>query len=429
MPKKKSIDVIIIGAGAAGLSCAANLLEQGKTVLLLEARDRIGGRVYSDNHFEYGAEFIHGATPEFIEHFEKHALPFIDSNDNSATYQAGKLTEKKDPWKDIEIISKRLKKDREPDQSVTDFLHHHKFPAKSVNQFKAYVEGFYGADTDLMGERYLALAEKTEDSKLNKLDTFRPAVPYVKVLSHLLTEKQKKRIKFKHVAKTIHWSNSAVQVECLASGRKKVLTASYVVVTVPLGVLVGEHPKSKIEIIPDIPEIKTQLNVFEMGHVQKMVFKFKTRFWETLTEAAPAFLRADPEYYFPTWWTQNPVRTNYLVAWQGGPKAFEMSRWSADRKITAALTTLAEVTAKNVQFIKDQVLESHNHNWSADPYTLGAYSYTRVQHKKTPHNFSLPFEKRIWVCGEATAKGSAQGTVHGAIEQGKKAALQIIKTL
>lgn len=425
----KTADVIIIGAGATGLSCAATLLAQGKTVLVLEARERLGGRVYSQNDFEYGAEFIHGANPDFIEHFVKHALPFIDSSDNSATYQSGKLTEKKDPWKDIEIIAKRLNKNRDPDHSVSDFLRHHKFPVKAVKQFKAYVEGFYGADTDLIGERYLALAEKTEDTKLNKLDTFRPAVPYENVLSHLLTESHKRHIKFNHVAKTIRWSTTGVQVECLASSKKMVFSASYVVVTVPLGVLISEHPKSKIEFIPDIPAIKTQLNVFEMGHVQKMVFKFKTRFWESLTEAAPAFLRADPEYYFPTWWTQNPVRTNYLVAWQGGPKAFEMSKWGPKKKGMAALETLAKITKKNIKFLKQQALEIHSHNWTTDPYSLGAYSYTRVQHRKTSHNFSLPFEKRIWICGEATAKGSAQGTVHGAIEQGKKAALQILKTM
>jgi monoamine oxidase len=75
-------DTIVIGAGAAGIAAARKLVDEGQNILVLEARDRIGGRIWTATEFaqfpiELGAEFIHGenaVTHEIIQSLGLHTI-------------------------------------------------------------------------------------------------------------------------------------------------------------------------------------------------------------------------------------------------------------------------------------------------------------------------------------------------------------------
>jgi len=73
-------EVIVVGAGVAGLAAAVRLTEAGLSVLILEARDRIGGRVYPQRvhglevPIEFGAEFVHGKSAEVWGQLRQHSV-------------------------------------------------------------------------------------------------------------------------------------------------------------------------------------------------------------------------------------------------------------------------------------------------------------------------------------------------------------------
>lgn len=159
-----------------------------------------------------------------------------------------------------------------------------------------------------------------------------------------------------------------------------------------------------------------------MGHVQRIVFRFRERFWENLDDDPVSFLHAGPDTYFPTWWTQHPMRTPHLVGWQGGPKAEEIGHWREDEKITSALKTLSKLTGRSFTFLNSQVQSWHSHNWTEDPHTLGAYSYVAAGGMQAAKLFRRPIEDTLVFAGEAAAVGTERGTVHGAFDSGLNAA-------
>ena len=121
-----------------------------------------------------------------------------------------------------------------------------------------------------------------------------------------------------------------------------------------------------------------------------------------------------------------PLRTVDLVAWQGGPRAREMANWGKNEKIHAALRTLSKWSGHSVAWLLDELDSCDTHNWSQDPFSLGAYSYVKAGGLPLSQKLSQPFEGTVFFAGEATAFGSARGTVHGAFESGYRVAQQIL---
>src|SRR5258707_13317300 len=91
------VDVIVVGAGAAGLAAAAELAQAGRTVLVLEARERIGGRCWTRREpglavpIELGAEFIHGAAEVTHALLAKAGTTSVDSGRLQRFLESGKL--------------------------------------------------------------------------------------------------------------------------------------------------------------------------------------------------------------------------------------------------------------------------------------------------------------------------------------------------
>jgi monoamine oxidase len=294
-----------------------------------------------------------------------------------------------------------------------------------------YIEGFQAADLNLIGERAFAKSEG-EKRDLNGNNDFRIIGSYTKVLEQLFKDNDlRSRLRLKHRVSQINWEKSKIEIECLLpSGRKTRVYAKQVVLAVPLGVLKSSHPKSKIEFTPPMPRLSKSLEQVHMGHAQRLIFVFKDRFWENLSEEKPVcFLRAGQEFYFPTWWAYAPLRTPCLVAWQGGPRAQEMALWSEEKCVDVALSTLSKLTKRTKTFLRDHLVSVHHHNWSKDPYSLGAYSYSGIDAGKKHPGIPACFENILWLTGEAFAPADGQGTVHGALEHGAEIAKKIAKRL
>ena len=426
-------DIIIIGAGAAGLICAQELLQSGANVLVLEARSRIGGRINTsidpldETPIELGAEFIHGAPPEVLKIAKSAGLEFYEVKDEHLFYNKSKLEKDDKFWDEVGDIMKKLETERKEDRSVSEFLKGHHFSEKNTALFTSFVEGFHAADLKQISEKGLAATEESDEG----LHRFNGGY------SHLALEILKKFppdhdcLRFNTVVKGIDWSKTDIHIAADCMGTHLKFTCKKLVVTIPLGVMKTlSGAKGSIDWNPSQPEpLHEALAGVEMGDVQKITFRFRTQFWKTVSKDPVCFMHMGPEHYFPTWWSLQPQDSPHLVAWQGGPRAKEMALWKPQKRIDTAVETLAQLTEKSTEFIREQIISTHSHDWSSDPFSRGAYSYVAQDGSKHAKLLQKPFKNKIFWAGEATATGPARGTVHGAMASGRRAAKELLKTL
>ena len=141
------VDVVIVGAGMAGLAAARALAEAGKQVLLLEATDRVGGRIRTVREgtdvIELGAEFVHGRPPELWALIEEAGLETYERTGDFVELEQGKLVPRED---DDEDALEDLKHFTGPDCTFVEYLDRVKLEPWQREAEIAYVEGFNAAD-------------------------------------------------------------------------------------------------------------------------------------------------------------------------------------------------------------------------------------------------------------------------------------------
>ena len=122
-------DVLIVGAGAAGLAAARELCAARLDVVVLEARERIGGRI--NTHFdtwpiELGAEFVHGKPPETLKIVERARLKLQTVPNLHWHLHDGVLTKSGEFWSKVEKVMEEMSGYKGPDQNFAEFLHQYK---------------------------------------------------------------------------------------------------------------------------------------------------------------------------------------------------------------------------------------------------------------------------------------------------------------
>src|SRR6266496_665574 len=152
--KQHHFDVIIIGGGVAGLSAASELAQSGMSVIVLEARDRTGGRIHSipgPQHYaiELGAEFIHGQPPEILDPLSHSHVPLTEVDGDNWCAQNGRLAPC-DFLSQIGDVLHQMSED-EPDESFDSFLSRccPEASAEAKERALSYVSGFNAADPAL----------------------------------------------------------------------------------------------------------------------------------------------------------------------------------------------------------------------------------------------------------------------------------------
>jgi monoamine oxidase len=159
----------------------------------------------------------------------------------------------------------------------------------------------------------------------------------------------------------------------------------------------------------------------EVGHVVKIVFRFRERFWDDFN-----FVHSDDEYV-PTWWSAAPVRAPLLTAWSGGHAADRLLAEGSEAMIGRALDSLAKTFGLSRRRVASLLDATYVHDWQADPFSRGAYSYAGVGGSRAYSELAKPVGNTLFLAGEATS--SQTGTVAGAIASGRRAARQIREAL
>ncbi len=441
-------DVIIIGAGAAGLAAARYLSNHGRSTILLEARDRIGGRILTVHDsrlnmpIELGAEFIHGQPEATWKLLHDANLSAFDLPFEQYRLARGRLVHLGEENPELEKVMTGLARLGPKDMSFSDYLNTAaaKRTTPTARRFaRDFVEGFDAADTDRISAR--ALAEEQEGlGDVEEETQFRLLDGYGALMNWMAASLGPKRAKvcLNTVVSEIRWSKSRVEVIAATSGRNESFRARRAIITLPIGVLqLPPSARGAVRFSPDIPDFRTTATQLAPGAVVKAVLRFREPFWEDPAVARAA--RAGKElrdavfFYatglpFATWWTMRPLRVPVLTAWAGGPSAHALAGLSQNQLLAAAIETLRQLFHISPRKLRSLLEHFYAHDWIADPYSRGAYSYVTVGGMSARSKLAKPIDYTLFFAGEAIDTNGQASTVAGALSSGRRAAEMVIKS-
>jgi monoamine oxidase len=431
-------DVVVVGAGAAGLAAARSLGGRKLQVLLLEARDRTGGRVLSRRiagtamPVELGAEFIHGPAERTKVLLREAGSAAIDMSGDSWIRKKGELQSNDDDFSSSARIFEGSRV-LPGDESVEQFLRRFENDGalrETAQAARAFVEGFEAADPATASVK--AIADEWQSGADST--SARPLGGYGPMLEHLRHDGVRAGVRaaFSTRVRRVSWRRGDVAVEVANShGRSQTLRARAAIVTLPVGVLRHCGDETEISFEPELPATKREaLAHIEMGHVVKVALGFRTAFWERIAAGRyhdAAFFHAEG-HAIPTYWTQLPIRSELIVAWVGGPGAVALKGIGASDLIEKALLGFGELFA-DTQLARREFVSGLTHDWSGDPFARGAYSYVAVGGGNARAVLAAPVGGALFFAGEATSSNGQGGTVNGAVEAGERAADEVLAAL
>jgi monoamine oxidase len=436
---KRITEVVVIGAGVAGLACAQALCEAGLRVTILEARSRVGGRIWTvhpslaNGPVELGAEFIHGLPREVWQIVERAGLQTHELTGNRWRLEQARLAPMSGSWDLIDSIFRRIDESA-PDQSFQDFLEHAcgDLPQHTRIEAAAYVESFHACNASRISAHALARWHRS-DQEIQGHRGFRFPKGYDGLVRALVDASKPDllTVRLNTVVTEIAWNPGAVEVTAQSPGQHAVIRAQAAVVTLPLGVLQAPPGTGgAVCFRPELTEKAGALKQLEMGAAIRLVLCFRHCFWtdpKLVRSPMPdmSFL-SSPEELFPTWWSSVSAETAMLTGWSGGVRVERLSGLGSAAIMECGLEVLHHVFGVPLETLRDLVQESFVHDWQSDPYCRGAYSYALADSGEAARRLAAAVGNALFFAGEATDWSGHNGTVHGAIASGQRSATELL---
>lgn len=435
-------DVIVIGAGAAGLAAAASLGRAGHSVLVLEARDRIGGRICSRSEpglavpIELGAD-IHGDSPETHDWLRTAGAAAIDTSGEHWSLIDGRLQQRTEglleqvraALESADVLSK-------PDTSLEAFLTGdggRTLSDEARSMARAFVSGFDAADPERVSIH--SVADEWRAGGMLDASQSRPQGGYGSLLLALgaALDPARVHVRLQSIVTDVRWGHGSVEVKGQSLGQPFRATARKAVITVPLGVLkLPAGAPGAIRFTPPLEAKRAAVDRLLSGPVLKVMLHFRRAFWEVQDRGRyvdASFFHA-PGKIFPTFWTTLPVRTSLLNAWVGGPSAERLCELSDEAIIRHAMDCVGEVfSGSRGGSDAPEVQAAYVHNWTRDPHARGAYSYVAIGGGNARELLATPLDGTLFFAGEATDTTGDPATVTGALRSGARAALEVDRLL
>src|SRR3569623_1589676 len=395
-------DVVVIGAGVAGLESARRRQRAGLSVVVLEARDRVGGRIETHHDpawaapIDMGAEFIHGRPPELLRALRGSGIRPRVMPARHQLFRHGRLIDGAKLWKDALELTGDVGGD---ERSVDDLLQspawRRKAPLETRRLARAYLEGFNAAQ--LADASVQAIADQQRAAERISGDWLgRPAGGYGALplrLAQALGRSARTSLRLGVVVPRVAWQPGSVTVPARSADGTRLppVKARAAVVTLPLGVLQAQPPApGAVTFAPGLPAVvRDALYGMVMGGVTKVVLRLTGSPWRARAGQPLGFIHV-PGAPFPTFWSAEDGPRPILVGWAGGPAADRLRGASETRLRAAATATLARAFGWTHQEFLRLVDGALVRVWADDPFARGAYSFVKVAHRTAGRLLAAP---------------------------------------
>ena len=414
-------EVIILGAGVAGLSAARDLTAAGARVLVLEARDRVGGRVMThhapEGPVELGAEFVHGAVEETLSVAREAALPLRETDRGAP--RAAADGETADFFSAMDVVLAHASA-AGPDESFQHLVDRVDVRAEIKAQCLGLVGGYHAADPARISVQSL-LKNTAADERPGANRQFRFVGGYDGLVTAIFQRVDPKLcdVRLNIVATSVAWGRKSVVVRTSVGQEFK---APQLIVTLPLGVLKA----GAIEFSPRLAEKEDALGRLEMGDAERVSLCLASDIWVAHDRFSLEGFLFTGEPPLPVWWVSRPPPFPVVTGWAGGRNARALGQLDGAARVDAAVAALAAALGVDAGRLRQDLRGGFSHNWLADPFALGAYSYAGVGGSEAGAELAVPIDGTLFFAGEATESDGQNGTVHGAIASGRRAAERVL---
>lgn len=426
--------IIVVGAGISGLACAAALRRGGEEVIVVEGRDRIGGRIWTDHALgvpvDLGASWIHGHRHNPVMQLaRRYRIPVIESDytalaaydgsgrlPNAVADELGELYEWLYEWAE-KLCYKHPK--HQPDLSVASAMAFamqrgtriETRDPRALDWTLCSIAMSEGIDLGQVSLRYF------EDDDPFEGEDYLFQNGYEELLERLADQLD---IRLSHVVEAIE-----VRDEVEGGKRCRVLTdrgaleADEVVVTLPLGVL----KRGEVRFSPELPEGKQRaIDELGMGCLDKIAVRFEARFWP---KEAQVIGKLSAPFRHLAWALdlERVTGAPILVGFMGGEDAVEAEALSDEALLERFLQDLESCFGEKVRRVEAFKVT----RWMADPFARGAYSHIPVGASGLFYDaLAAPVDEALYFAGEATCRDQP-ATAHGALMSGERAAEEILR--
>lgn len=426
------LDTIVVGAGVAGLTAARLLARAGRRVVVLEARDRVGGRISTDRRYglttDMGASWIHGITGSPVAAAaEAFGMPMIEFTvggyqpDSRPIAYYGpdgvRLTDAatRAYIADIHTVDRALIDvvaasapdasyrdvteaaldaqgwDAERTQHVREYLEH-----RTEEQYGAWIEDLaaHGLDDDVIDGDEVVFPDGYDR------------------LPRRLAEGLD--IRLIHVVSRVQWSAEGV----LVTTDHGLFAADSAIVTVPVGVL----QSGDLEIEPALPEpVAGALGRLRMNAFEKVFLRFPTKFWDDGVYAIRQ--QGDEGRWWHSWYDLTALHgTPTLLTFAAGPAAVETRDWTEEEIVDSIIAQLRRLYGERVA----KPTSVHVTDWQDDPWSHGSYAFMTVGSTTSDHDdLATPIGGVLHLAGEATWTDDP-ATVTAAMLSGHRAAQHVL---
>jgi monoamine oxidase len=407
-------DVAIIGAGVAGLAAARTLMAAGKSVQVIEARERIGGRAFTDSTtfgfpFDHGAQWIEGgmSNPAMAIVHEASAKAILDRSEQ-AIYVAGKELSKEDYERFEKIAHEATRKIDEALKKLPDVVVGRLLVPQDRLEMLAYA---------MVGP----LEQGVESGELSARDfTRQPAAePQYAIAEGMgaMIARWGAKVPVKFGARVVRVDSTGGQIVIETTAGQ--MRARAAIVTLPTGVLAT----GKIGFAPQLSAARREaIAQLPMASFNKVAILFSRKVIDSPAgRNVTGFTRKDLSFDAIV----RPAGREAALVFVGGAQARTFENEGGRAAVTFAVSALAEIFGND---LRGAVAKSHATQWGRDPYATGAWSVARPGHADKRLVLAQPHHDRVFFAGEATDPVWAT-RVGGAYASGLRAAREALAVL
>jgi monoamine oxidase len=405
----EQFDVVVIGAGMAGLMSAKLLKDSGLKVVVLEARDRSGGRVFTDHStgfpVELGAEFVHGDKISTWDLIKKTNSTTVNWQKNRKLVLPDKTVIDGNDATFIDKFEELVFKYNSLEISMGDFIKNSVFSDNEKAILSVKYGDYEAANVENISMKLISDNWREVDNGGNHL------LPGgYSILVDYLAEGLD--IHYDCTVSAIEYNEESVSV---VTGDSKYVGASCIC-TLPLGVLKA----GKVLFSPQLPQSKVDsINKIGMGQIIKISIEFSE---DVLGDINIVNIANDVSCFWKS------IGNNRVVtAFVGGSRCERLSKLSDQECVNKLMAGISNVVGRDVS---SKYVSHIVQKWNdSDPNSMGAYSYSSVG--MSGKEFSMLAEPigALHFAGEATSVDGNNAMVHGALDSGRRAAHEILADL